>query len=300
MTEKKLSEQEKKEKIKARLFEIGARAVLVREGKILILKRASGNIRSADKYDLPGGGVERGEGMEDALNREIQEETGLKVEIGSLLSISDSEKDYVLDEENESNIKVFRKLIIYLAFYKSGELKLSDEHQSFEWLGIDEAIEKFDEKDPFYARKRKTMIRAKEYLEMQWSLDSWKRCQADFENYKKDQARHLEEFRKYAKMDVIEQILPVVDNFEASLAHVPEKSQENKWVEGIVYIKKQLEDVLTNNGIEEIEVKVGDKFNPEIHEAVGGDGKKQKVARVIQKGYKIDGRILRAAKVEVS
>jgi len=297
--EKKLSEQEKKERIKARLFEIGVRAIIMKDGKVLILKRASGNIRSADKYDLPCGGVERGENMEDALNREILEETGLKAEIGPLLSISDSEKDYASDEENESNIKVFRKLIIYLAFYKSGEVKLSDEHQSFEWLSIDEAIEKFDKKDPFYARKRQTLIKAKKYLEMQKSLDSWKRCQADFENYKKSQARHLEEFRKYAKMDVIEQILPVVDNFEASLAHVPEKSKENKWVEGIVYIKKQLEDVLRNNDIEEIEVKAGDRFNPEIHEAVGGDGEKQKIKKVIQKGYKLNGNVLRATRVEV-
>ncbi|MFH0929631.1 MAG: nucleotide exchange factor GrpE [Candidatus Moraniibacteriota bacterium] len=131
------------------------------------------------------------------------------------------------------------------------------------------------------------------------NLDSWKRCQADFENYKKSQAKHLEEFQKYAKMDVIEQILPVVDNFEASLVHVPEKSKENGWVEGIVYIKRQLEDVLKNNDIKEIEVKVGDKFDPEIHEAVDGDGKKEKITKVIQKGYKLNGRIVRAARVEV-
>ena len=84
-------------------------------------------------------------------------------------------------------------------------------------------------------------------------------------------------------MDVIEQILPVVDNFEASLAHVPEESKENKWVEGIVYIKKQLEDVLKNNDIEEIAVKAGDKFNPEIHEAVGGNGESRKLRKLFRK-----------------
>lgn len=299
MTEKKLSEQEKEKRIKARLFEIGARAVLMKDGKVLILKRASGNIRSADKYDLPGGGVERGENMEDALSREIQEETGLKVEIGPLLSISDSEKDYALEEENESNIKVFRKLIIYLAFYKSGEVKLSDEHQSFEWLDIEDAIKKFDEKDPFYARKKQTLIKAAEYLKNQDALDSWKRCQADFENYKKDQAKHQEEFRKYAKMDMTLQILPVLDNFEMSLEHVPEEKKGNGWVEGITHIKRQIEDVLKNNGVEEIEVKAGDKFDPEIHEAVGGEGKKEVVKKVLQKGYKLNGRIIRAARVEV-
>ena len=138
-----------------------------------------------------------------------------------------------------------------------------------------------------------------DYREKENYLDSWKCCQADFENYKKDQAKHLEEFRKYAKMDVILQLLPVLDNFEASLAHVPEKRKENGWVAGITHIKRQIEDILKNNDIEEIEVKTGDNFDPEIHEAVGGDGKKQKVAKIIQKGYRMNGRVLRAARVEV-
>jgi molecular chaperone GrpE len=128
-------------------------------------------------------------------------------------------------------------------------------------------------------------------------LDSWKRCQADFENHKKDQAKAREEFVKFSKMDVILQILPVLDNFEISLEHVPEKEKENKWVEGIIHIKRQMEDVLRNNGVEEVAVKEGDKFNPEIHEAIAGKG--EKIKKVLRKGYKLDGRILRAARVDV-
>jgi len=128
-------------------------------------------------------------------------------------------------------------------------------------------------------------------------LDSWKRCQADFENYKKDEARRQEEFARFMKVNFILQILPVLDNFEASLAHVPEEKKENGWVEGIIHIKRQIEDVLKNNGIEEMVVKVGDKFNPEIHEAVTGEG--EKVKKILQKGYQLNGKIIRAAKVEV-
>jgi molecular chaperone GrpE len=299
MIEKISSEQEKEEKIAARLFEVPAKAVILKEGKVLLLKRASGHIRSAGMYDFPGGAVERGEKISDGLKREVKEETGLEVEVRQVISVADSEKEYSLDGKGGKMTKVFTKCIGFLAYYKSGEIRLSDEHQSYEWLSVDDAIKKFDEKDQFYVILKQILVRAEEFLENQNALDSWKRCQADFENFKKDQARHQEEFRKYAKIDVIEQILPVVDNFESSLAHVPEKSQENKWVEGIVYIKKQLEDILRNNNIEEIEVKTGDKFNPEIHEAVGGDGKKQKVARVVQKGYKLNGRVIRAARVEV-
>jgi molecular chaperone GrpE len=91
--------------------------------------------------------------------------------------------------------------------------------------------------------------------------------------------------------------LPVLDNFEASLAHVPEERKENGWVEGIIHIKRQIEDILKSNGIEEIVVKVGDQFNPEIHEAVAGEG--EKVKKILQKGYRLNGRIIRPTKVEV-
>jgi molecular chaperone GrpE len=301
--EKKLPEQEKEEKIIKRLFEVPVKAVVLKGDKILILKRSlkikGGNNRYAGKYDLPGGAAEYGETVFEALKREIKEETNLDIEVGPVIQVSDSEKEYYLDETGEKRMKVYIKGIRVIAYYKSGEVELNDEHESFEWLTFDEAIKKFDEKDGFERGKKITIEKAREYIEMQNALDSWKRCQADFENYKKSQAAHQEEFRKYAKMDVTLQILPVLDNFEASLAHVPEKSQENKWVEGIVYIKKQLEDVLKNNDVEEISVKIGDKFNPEIHEAVGGEGKKQKVAKVIQKGYRINSRIIRAVRVEV-
>src|SRR4030042_2646255 len=270
--EKKYPEQEKKEKIKSKLFEVPVKAVILKDNKVLILKRTSGNMRSAEKYDFPGGAVEQNETIKEALEREIKEETNLIVEVGPVLSVSDSEKEYTLDEERKNKMKVFTKGLGFLAYYKSGEVKLSDEHQNFEWLDIKDAIKKFDEKDPFYARKKRTLIKAAEYLKNQNALDSWKRCQADFENYKKDQAKGREEFAKFAKMDVILQILPVLDNFGALLSHVPEKEKDSAWVAGITHIQRQIEDVLKNNNVEEIEVKIGDKFNPEIHEAVGGRG----------------------------
>lgn len=276
------------------LFMITVKAVIVNEeGKVLIMKRSPGkDYKIAEgKYDLPGGSLTKNESIENSLRREIKEETDLDVEIGPVVHAIDFNQE--LDDVDYS----FKGLRL-VAFHKKGEVKLSWEHESFEWLDVDDAINKLEDTG-FEKDKREALIKTKEYLGLKNSLNYWKRCQADFENYKKDQARHLEEFRKYAKMDVIEQILPVVDNFEASLAHVPEKSKENKWVEGIVYIKKQLEDVLRNNDIEEIPVKVGDKFDPEIHEAIGGDGKKQIVKKILQKGYKLNSRILRAAKVEV-
>ena len=110
---------------------------------------------------------------------------------------------------------------------------------------------------------------------------------------------HQEEFQKYVKMDMIEQILPVLDNFDASLEHVPENQKKSSWVIGINHIRKQLFEILKSINIEEIETKRGDKFNPEIHEAVAGKGEKHEISKIIQKGYQMNGKVLRATRVEV-
>ncbi len=151
-------------------------------------------------------------------------------------------------------------------------------------------------------------------------LDGWKRTQADFENYKKDQAKRMEEFRKFSSLDMILQLIPVLDNFEKSLEHVPEKEKENAWAKGVNLILKQLKDVLKNYGVEEIETGVGDKFNPEIHEAIESDSNvtnehpnvSNVIKKVVQKGYRImdparnashsdagGGKVIRAARVIV-
>jgi len=156
-------------------------------------------------------------------------------------------------------------------------------------------------------------------------LDGWKRCQADFENYKKQQAQSQSEMIKYASSSVILQVIPVLDNFHASTAHVPEDQKENPWVTGIMYIQKQLEQVLADNGVETIEPKVGDEFDPMVHEAIkdtngidektndtnsagkihpvksaeSGAEQFNRVNKVVSRGYKMGERVIRAARVVV-
>ncbi len=162
-----------------------------------------------------------------------------------------------------------------------------------------EQEEKSKEKEKKEAEKTD---RSEEYL------NNWKRCQADFENYKKDQEKRMIEFRKFASADMIMQVLPVIDNFEISLTHIPENEKENPWVQGILHIKKQLEDVLKDNNVMEIETKVGDEFNPELHEAIKSDSNDANehpndsnvIKQVTQKGYKMDGKVIRAARVIVN
>lgn len=139
-------------------------------------------------------------------------------------------------------------------------------------------------------------------------LDGWKRCQAEFENYKKMQGEAQKDLARYASMNVIMQILPVLDNFHASTDHIPEDQKDNGWVTGIMYIQKQLETVLTDAGVDEIVPKVGDTFDPVFHEAIEDkecvhcEGEKKfenKIKKVLTKGYKIGDRVIRAAKVVV-
>lgn len=141
-------------------------------------------------------------------------------------------------------------------------------------------------------------------------LDGWKRCQADFENYKKMQAESQKEFVKYAAENVIMQIIPVLDNFHMSTDHIPEDQKDGGWVVGIMHIQKQLENVLAENGVEEILAKEGDAFDPAVHEAVEDSNqssvisnqKKEKqllIKKVLMKGYRLNGKVLRPVKVIV-
>jgi len=151
-------------------------------------------------------------------------------------------------------------------------------------------------------KKEKWQEKAEEYL------NGWKRCQADFENYKKRQVEERKDLIHFGNVRLISEILPVIDNFHASTDHIPKDQKDNAWVTGIMYIQRQLEQMLSDNGVTEIEVKAGDEFDPEIHEAIKQEsgnseqeveGSKNIIKKVVQKGYKIGERVIRAARVIV-
>jgi molecular chaperone GrpE len=150
-------------------------------------------------------------------------------------------------------------------------------------------------------------------------LNDLKRCQADFENYKKRQASQQKEIGAYLTEKLVMDIVPVMDNFRMATEHIPETEKSSPWVTGIQYIEKQLEKVLSENGVITIEVKIGDIFDPKIHEALEMQNENIKmkndkekteekidelqqghiVAKVIQNGFKIGERVIRPAKVIV-
>ncbi len=134
-------------------------------------------------------------------------------------------------------------------------------------------------------------------------LQGWQRARADFLNYKKEEMERIAGFMAYANEELILKILPILDNFEIVENKLPENLKNEENVKGILQVKIQLQDFLKNQGLEEIKT-VGEKFDPNLHETVGEVEIKDKESGIIieeiQKGYKINGRLLRPAKVKVS
>jgi len=130
-------------------------------------------------------------------------------------------------------------------------------------------------------------------------LDRVARLQAEFENARKRAEREKQEFRDYASASVVEQFLPVLDNFELALKATGSAEQLRSGVELIV---KQMEEVLRQMQVIAIPA-VGEAFDPRCHEALGSierdDLPDQHIAEEIRRGYKIRERLLRPSMVRV-
>src|SRR3989338_288844 len=130
--------------------------------------------------------------------------------------------------------------------------------------------------------------KAKEYL------DGWQRAQADFTNLRRRDEEAKVEFIKYARLSLIEEMIPVLDSFSIALAH------GNKDVKPVY---DQFFSILKQNGLEELN-PTEEVFDPKFHEAVGvvptnESEKDHKILEVMQKGYILIGKIIRPAKVKI-
>ena len=134
------------------------------------------------------------------------------------------------------------------------------------------------------------------------NLAGWQRAKADFVNYKKEQEKMFGEFRRYASEDMIISLLPTVDSFALATKHLPEELKDSDWVEGVVCIKGMFENFLKEAGVIEIKA-LGEKFDPNIFEAVGEEESEAASGTVIeemQKGYRMGDKVIRAAKVKIA
>ena len=128
-------------------------------------------------------------------------------------------------------------------------------------------------------------------------LDMARRLQADFDNFRKRTQRENEEFRKYACSSIVGDLLTVVDDLDRALEHA---GDETEFVKGIRGVRANMMKVLEANGLKEIPAE--GRFDPDYHEAlctVDGD-EDGLIAEVFQKGYTLNGKVLRYAKVKVT
>lgn len=131
--------------------------------------------------------------------------------------------------------------------------------------------------------------------------EALQRERADAENMRRRHHETMFGLRDNVKADVVRDLLPIIDNFDRSLKHVPADLKDNDFVKGVQAVVKQFEKTLTDIGVERIKT-VGEVFDPHLHEAVHmeeGEGNVEVVCEELQPGYKLGDEILRHATVKV-
>ena len=133
--------------------------------------------------------------------------------------------------------------------------------------------------------------------------DKFLRLFAEFENYKRRTTKERIELFSTASQDVIKALLPVVDDFDRALLEMS-KSEATELSKGVELIKNKLSSTLEQKGLELVEVKSGDVFNADDHEAITQipaptDDMKGKIIDVIEKGYKLGDKVIRFPKVVI-
>lgn len=131
--------------------------------------------------------------------------------------------------------------------------------------------------------------------------EALQRERADAINIRRRHEEQLARIKDVVKADVMQDLLPVIDNFERSLSHVPKELEKNDYVKGVKSVVKQFEKTLEKIGVKKIET-VGKAFDPRLHEAVSveeGKGSKDIVASELQSGYVLGEEVLRPAMVKV-
>lgn len=132
----------------------------------------------------------------------------------------------------------------------------------------------------------------------------WQRAVADYQNLQRDTETQKKDWAVWSELRVLEEFIPVYDNFKKAFNHQPENGEDRKWLnwaQGINYIMKQFGDILKAHQIEEIKT-VGELLDTRLHESVGeevSDVPEHTIIREIDGGYTMKGKVVKVAKVVV-
>ncbi len=179
--------------------------------------------------------------------------------------------------------------------------KVDIDDVEYELYNDDVGIRVADAKQKILTLKEKLRLASKEKQEY---LDGWQRLKADFANYKKREEDSKEEFIKFARENFILDIIPVLESFQMAFANKDAWEKiDSSWRKGVEYIHTQLLNVLGDNGLT-IENPTGKVFDPTEHTAIERIQTQEQemdhhIAEVVQPGYRLNGKLIRSAKVKV-
>lgn len=131
--------------------------------------------------------------------------------------------------------------------------------------------------------------------------DALQRERADATNLRRRHDEQIANLKNVVKAGVVRDLLPIVDNFERALKHVPDDLADNDYVKGVQGVVKQFEKTLDDIGVKRIET-VGQPFDPRYHEAISmedGEGSEEVVSEELQAGYILGDEVIRHAMVRV-
>lgn len=161
-----------------------------------------------------------------------------------------------------------------------------------------EEVEKKEEKEQEKERENKIDNERVEN-EIEELKNTLQRLQADFENYRKRREKEFLEIKKIVQIETIKEFLNIIDYFDNAMKY---REDGKKLYEGISLIRKEFDSVLNKFGIKPIKTK--GRFDPKVHEAVGVEENSEKksgeIVEEVQKGYVLDDKIIRHAKVKVA
>ena len=210
--------------------------------------------------------------------------------------MSEEKKEYNTEEEQISNQEE----------YVEEPQQQEETEETSQEEGTEEAVaeeteqeEKTVEKKGLFGKKKKD----KKDEKIEELTDRVKRQMAEFDNFRKRTEKEKASMYQIGAREVIEKILPVVDNFERGLATIPEEDAGNPYAEGMEKIYKQLMTVLDDLGLKAIEA-VGQEFNPDFHNAVmhveDEEAGENVIVEEFQKGYLYKEQVVRHSMVKVA
>ncbi|MGB7842387.1 MAG: nucleotide exchange factor GrpE [Salinimicrobium sp.] len=166
---------------------------------------------------------------------------------------------------------------------------------------LDDAIEEIEEDEANDENPDAPSETEQLKADLEKEKDKFLRLFAEFENYKRRTSKERIELFKTAGQDVISSLLPVLDDFDRALAEI-NKAKDKNLLKGVELIHVKLRESLRAKGLEQMEIKEGDSFDADLHEAITqipapSDKLKGKIVDVIEKGYKLGDKIIRYPKV---